>query len=84
MLADVEDGEDGPLRQAEPATRPTKGWLRRKIEKISKAQNVTLSATAKRRAMSELDRVVIATTGDPRIAECRQVHQSLSLEFVSL
>jgi hypothetical protein len=45
---------------------------------------VTLSATAKRKAMAELERVVIATTGDPRIVECRQVHQSLSLEFVSL
>jgi hypothetical protein len=84
MLEDVEEAEEEPLRQAAPATRPTKGWLRRKIEKIAAARQVTLSATAKRKAMAELERVVIATTGDPGIAECRQVHQSLSLEFVSL
>jgi hypothetical protein len=47
MLADVEDAEAEPLRQAAPATRPGKGWLRRKIEKIAAIRHVTLSETAK-------------------------------------
>ncbi|KAK9386852.1 hypothetical protein V1515DRAFT_580550 [Lipomyces mesembrius] len=43
-----------PVRQAEPADRPSRGWLRRKVEKIALLEGTTLSQTVKAKAMSWL------------------------------
>jgi hypothetical protein len=83
MLKDVED-DAGELQVAnEPTTRPGKGWLRRKVEKLARACLVRLSETAKRKFMAELKRAIMYTLiGD--LVECRRVNQSGTDPFVRI
>jgi hypothetical protein len=83
MLKDVED-DGGELQLAsEPTTRPGKGWLRRKVEKLARACLVRLSETAKRKFIAELKRAILYTSTGEAV-ECRRVHQSGNDAFVRM
>ncbi|KAK9349298.1 hypothetical protein V1522DRAFT_418204 [Lipomyces starkeyi] len=67
MLVDIEQLAGSPLSHAEPASRPSRGWLRRKVEKIALSERTTLSQTHKAKAMSWLLQMVVTQqTGHPR------------------
>jgi hypothetical protein len=83
MLKDVEDDEGEPQVANEPTTRPGKGWLRRKVEKLARACRVRLSETAKRKFMAELKRAILYTPNGESV-ECRNVHQSGTDAFVRM
>jgi hypothetical protein len=85
MMRDAEDAEEGqqPQPANEPTTRPGKGFLRRKVEKLAKTCMVRLSETAKRTFMAELKRAILYTPSGDRV-ECRRVHQSGTDPFVRI
>jgi hypothetical protein len=83
MLKDVEDDEEEPQVANEPTTRPGKGWLRRKVEKVAKACMVSLSQTAKKKFIAELKRAILYTSNGGSV-ECRRVHQSGTDPFVRI
>ncbi|KAK9328755.1 hypothetical protein V1520DRAFT_356600 [Lipomyces starkeyi] len=67
MLVDIEQLAGSPLSHAEPANRPSRGWLRRKVEKIALSERTTLSQTHKAKAMSWLLQMIVTQqTGHPR------------------
>ncbi|KAK9315008.1 hypothetical protein V1524DRAFT_119321 [Lipomyces starkeyi] len=80
MLMDIEQLAARPLRSAEPANRPTRGWLRRKVEKMALLEGRTLSQTAKTKAMSWLlQRILTQQPGTPI-----RMHSKLSPSMVNL
>ena len=81
MASDIEDGVDQQqCDQGAPLSHPTRGWLRRKISKIARLQQIKLSQTGTKKAMAELQRAIL--TGTDNI-ECQRTHRSLSTTFVT-
>ncbi|KAJ8099196.1 hypothetical protein POJ06DRAFT_130595 [Lipomyces tetrasporus] len=67
MLADIEQLAGAPLSHAEPTNRPSRGWLRRKVEKIALSERTTLSQTLKAKAVSWLLQMIVTQQrGPPR------------------
>jgi hypothetical protein len=81
ILSDVEEAED-LQQQQEPSARPTRGWLTREIKEIARLHGISLSHTAKKKAMAELLRTIIASD-DENGAECRPCHSSLQATFIA-
>ncbi|KAK9369805.1 hypothetical protein V1509DRAFT_645536 [Lipomyces kononenkoae] len=66
MLVDTEQLAAHPLRHPEPADRPSRSWLRRKVEKMALLEGKTLSQTLKTKAMSWLlQRIITEQPGLP-------------------
>jgi hypothetical protein len=60
MVKDMEDAGDQEARgDPEPATRPPRGWLRRKVDEIARSEGLKLSRKAKKKTICELKRAIL-------------------------
>jgi hypothetical protein len=85
MLGDIEDmAMQQHCDQGRPLTHPTRGWLRPKIRKIARVQKMELSQTTARKAMAELQRVLLTSSEDKNDICCQQIHRLLSTAFVAV
>ncbi|KAK9389696.1 hypothetical protein V1515DRAFT_584519 [Lipomyces mesembrius] len=67
MLIDLDQLAESPLSHAEPANRPSRGWLGSKVEKIALSERTTLSQTLKAKIMSWLLQMIVTQqSGPPR------------------
>ncbi len=79
MAKDVEDAAEHRVRvEPEPSSRPTSGWLGRKVKKIAQSEGLILSNTASKKAAAELERAILKG-----VDRCRpNIHASLTKSFV--
>ncbi|KAK9388089.1 hypothetical protein V1515DRAFT_579533 [Lipomyces mesembrius] len=59
MIIDLDQLAGSPLSHAEPANRPSRGWLRREVEKIALSERTTMSQTLKAKTMSWLLQMIV-------------------------
>ena len=83
ILSDIEEMADQQeCDRGVPLNHPTRGWLRRKVRKVAKLQQIELSQTATKKAMAELQRAILKGTENENDTRCQQTHKSFSTAFV--